>query len=175
MKLKARTRRCSALTSPCPSLRRPRADSTESFVDCDLRYPELHAELSTLKSTVAFLVDKQNADGSWGNWSARTDRAGDGRATSQGYTDGFSPSADAERSPRALTLLQWYLARVDASDARVRGAIDKFLDFILDPTTSAAFGVMQNNSPSRGGALVTGFVGLSLADIVQPFVTFGPL
>ena len=46
----------------------------------------------------------------------------------------------------------------------------------LDPIEkAAAFGVMQNDAPTRGGALVTGFVGLALADIVQPWVTFGPL
>ena len=124
---------------------------------------------------------------------------------------GFSPSGDAERSPRALTLLQWYSARVDSSDAVVNEAIGKFVDFLLDPEVlesiasasasasasssssssssfllshplllfhrqkAAAFGVMQDNAPTRGGALVTGFVGLALADLVQPWVTFGPL
>ena len=63
-----------------------------------------------------------------------TDGEGQGATTSEGYSEGFSPSADAERSPRALTLLQWYLASVDGSDTRVGAALDKFLDFILDPT-----------------------------------------
>ena len=53
--------------------------------------------------------------------------------TRGGYAVGFSPSGDAERSPRALTLLQWYSARVDSSDAVVNEAIGKFVDFLLDP------------------------------------------
>jgi hypothetical protein len=43
--------------------------STESFIDCDLRYPHLKSKLATLKSTVHFLAKEQNADGSWGNWT----------------------------------------------------------------------------------------------------------
>ena len=68
--------------------------STESMIIADLRYPHLHAELATLKSTVHFLVDHQNADGSWGIWNRDTgDLAGDNPL-------GFSPDADAIRSPR---------------------------------------------------------------------------
>ena len=92
-----------------------------------------------------------------------------------GYADGFSPSGDALRSPRALTLLQWYAARVDSGDAKVSRAISRFVDFILDPAKAAAFGVMQDAAPTKGGALVTGFVGLALADLVAPWVTFGPI
>jgi hypothetical protein len=49
-------------------------------------------------------------------------------------------------------------------------SIKKFVDFVLDPAKCKAFGVNTNAS---GGLLVTGFVGLAVADLIKPWVTFG--
>jgi hypothetical protein len=133
--------------------------STESMITCSLHYPELKEKLATLKSTVAWLVANQNSDGSWGKWS---NVSGTGDV-------GFSPSGDAQRSPRALSLLQWYVATYGA-DPKVEASIHSFVNFLLDDAKAKAFGVNQN---STGGVLVTGFVGLAIADLIQPWVTFG--
>lgn len=144
--------------------------STESMIIADLRYPALHAELATLKSTVHFLVDHQNADGSWGVWSR-------GSHTPFGSTLGFSPDADAIRSPRAVSLLQWYVQHVEA-DAAVEAAIAKFVKFLLDPAKMKSFGVCGADTGSASAneahALVTGFVGLAAADLIMPWSTFNP-
>jgi len=134
--------------------------STESMILCDFRYPQLHKALSTLNVTVEWLISHQNADGSWGRFDAATSGA-------DGTLD-FSPSGDAERSPRALSLLQWFAAAVAPRNDVVQ-SIGKYVDFLLNATASRNFGVAQWND----GALVTGFVGLAIADLVQPWSTFG--
>lgn len=126
------------------------------MIDCGLHYSALKDKLMSLKSTVAWLVANQNADGSWGKWDLEG-------------TSSFTPSGDAQRSPRALSLLQWYIATYGA-DSTVTTAIKKFVDFLLNPEKTKAFGVNTNSS---GGVLVTGFVGLAVADLLQPWVTFG--
>lgn len=135
--------------------------STESLVLCDFRYPALHSSLATLNVTVAWLVAHQNHDGSWGQFDQLRSPAGAVR---------FSPSGDAERSPRALSLLQWYAERVEATP-EVVNAIGKFVGFVLNATASKGFGVAQWDN----GALVTGFVGLAVADLVEPWSTFADL
>jgi hypothetical protein len=145
--------------------------STESMIIADLRYPHLHAELATLKSTVHFLVDHQNADGSWGVWTR------DARDLAGRNPLGFSPDADAIRSPRAVSLLQWYVMHVEA-DPAVSAAIAKFVKFLLDPAKMKAFGVCGPDTDSKtaneASALVTGFVGLAAADLIKPWSTFNP-
>jgi len=138
--------------------------STESMITCGLNYPALRAKLATLKSTVDWLVANQNADGSWGKWSS-TGAIG----FSPTGAIGFSPSGDAQRSPRALSLLQWYTTTYGA-DPKVADAIKRFVGFLLDDAKAKAFGV---NTNSTAGVLVTGFVGLAVADLLQPWVTFG--
>ena len=80
--------------------------SAESFIISDLRHPHLRAELASLKSTVTFLVERQNADGSWGEWSNVSTADG---VDPDAMMVSFSPSGDAQRSPRAASLLQWYV------------------------------------------------------------------
>jgi hypothetical protein len=112
------------------------------MIICDLRYPEMHAELATLKSTVHWLVANQNADGSWGA-SGTASAAAAASAQQQlgkAHHNRFSPSGDAQRSPRALSLLQWYASNVDPGDSEVVEAIGKYLGFILNPTKSKNFG-----------------------------------
>eukprot|EP00035_Acanthoeca_spectabilis_P024329 m.453364 g.453364 ORF g.453364 m.453364 type:complete len:416 (-) comp20483_c0_seq1:130-1377(-) len=134
--------------------------SAESFITCGLHYPAMKQKLSTLKSTVEWLVANQNPDGSWGKWSNLT------VGEDQGVR--FSPSGDAQRSPRALSLIQWYLATY-GPDPSIEESIHKFVAFLLDDAKAKAFGV---NTNSTAGVLVTGFVGLAVADLIQPWVTF---
>ena len=161
--------------------------STEPFIIADLRYTgaadaPLRAKLATLKSTVHWLAKNQNPDGSWGAWENKSSELGPG---------GFTPSGDAQRSPRAVSLLQWYQARVapaGSPDPVVAKAIGKYISFLLNPTKMKAFGVAPKDMPHCGcgcnGAcppgrgdflpamLVSGFVGLAAADLIQPWSTF---
>ena len=72
---------------------------------------------------------------------------------------------EQQRSPRAMSLLQWYYQRT--RDERANLAIQKYIKFL---ETKTAF------DPDLYGvnsyALVTGFVGLGLADYIQPWWTF---
>jgi hypothetical protein len=125
--------------------------SAESFITCSLHYPQLKDKLATLDNTVSWLTKNQNADGSWGLWS------------------GSTPSGDSQRSPRALSLLQWY-AETYGSSPVIEASIKKFVAFILDPVKARAFGL---NCNTEACALATGFVGLAVADLLKPWVTFG--
>ena len=89
-------------TDRTPTTYQPITYSTESFIDVDLRYnsPQTKALLAPLKKTVLWLAHNQSADGSWGYIPKPL----------HGLL-GFSASGDAQRSPRALSLLQWYLLR----------------------------------------------------------------
>ena len=78
---------------------------------------------------------------------------------------GFSASGDAQRSPRALSLLQWCYQRLSPPDVRHAKAADAFIEFLLADVDVGAFGVNNLSLP-------TGFVGLALADYIQPWATF---
>ena len=153
------------------------------MIIADLRYTDaadapLRAKLATLKSTVHWLAANQNADGSWGKWSNIPTFQHSNGATSGPGPGGFTPSADARRSPRAVSLLQWYQAKVmppGSPDPVVAKAIDKYVAFLLNPTKMKEFGVMSKDitSPDAlSGMLVSGFVGLAAADLIQPWSTF---
>jgi hypothetical protein len=90
-------------TDRSPTTYQPITYSTESFIDVDLRYnsPQTKALLAPLKKTVLWLAHNQSADGSWGYIP---------KPPEHGLL-GFSASGDAQRSPRALSLLQWHLLR----------------------------------------------------------------
>jgi len=125
--------------------------------------------ISSRQSTVNWLSTHQNKDGSWGNWSTTS-----ASASSAEHPE-FTPSGDAQRSPRALSLLQWYTSHVEP-DAAATKAIGRWLDFALDKKKSAQFGVAQSDGVmAKESPLVTGFVGLALADLVMPWSTFNPL
>lgn len=113
----------------------------EGFVSVDALFgsaPVTRAALSKLNRTVAFLLENQNADGSWG---ARD-------------------SGDGERSPRALTLLQWWLASFEPQGTGWRAAIETTMDKYVNYVTAhwGQYGVNQDT-------LTTGFVGLAFVDL----------
>ena len=140
----------------------PISYSAESFIDVDMRYSDARSRfLSPLRSTCAFLVRNQSADGSWGAFDANALTTGTASPIGQAR---FSASGDAQRSPRALSLLQWCHARL-GGDASFRAAAQKYVNFLLNPANARAFGV---NAP----ALPTGFVGLSIADFISPWISF---
>ena len=112
----------------------------EGFVSVDALFPSpaTRAALARLNATVAFLVANQNADGSWG----------------------VKDSGDGERSPRALTLLQWWLASFEPQGtpwrAVVAATMDRYVDFVL--ANWYGYGI-------NGDTLTTGFTALAFADL----------
>ena len=153
-------------TSDCSDLNgcccRGCADCTESFIDVDLRFTPGNAStkalLAPLKKTVLWLVHNQvtlsrpsetkptlwprthvmsvpcaqSADGHWGYVPS-------GASTSElGAGLGFSASGDAQRSPRALSLLQWYYQRMEPLP-EVEFAINRYVDYLRKCT--APFGL----------------------------------
>lgn len=135
----------------------PISYSAESFVDVDLRYgAAMRGELAAgLNATVAFLVANQSADGSWGKWQKGS---------------GAAAYGDAQRSPRALSLLQLAFQRLGMDDPAVGAAISKYATFLVDPAHRVPYGI----GPGNWLALPTGFVGLSVADLLEPWSTFRP-
>eukprot|EP00945_MAST-04E_sp_MAST-4E-sp1_P008588 g8588.t1 len=123
--------------------------STEAFVDSHLRFgAKTFPELKTLRSTVSFVLDHQ---------------APDGILIING-TQG-----EQQRSPRAISLLQWYLENVSddkAFEERIKVAIGKYFHYLQEHGgKTGSYGINQY-------ALVTGFVGLVAADLLQPWCTF---
>ena len=74
-------------------------------------------------------------------------------------------TGDGERSPRAVSLLQWHNTLYP--NPKSTAAIGRFVHYLLEPKNSAAFGV-------RKGILQSGFVGLVFADLLQPWISFSP-
>jgi hypothetical protein len=105
-------------TDLTPTTYQPITYSTESFIDVDLRYnsPQTKALLAPLKKTVLWLVHNQSDDGSWGYIP---------KPPEHGLL-AFSASGDAQRSPRALSLLQWYYQRMEPLP-EVQAAIQKYV------------------------------------------------
>ncbi len=73
-------------------------------------------------------------------------------------------SEDQQRSQGVLTLLVWHESAV-ASDRRVANALYRNLRYFLEENNRKAFGV--NELP-----ITTGFVGLGIAEALQPGVTY---
>lgn len=118
---------------------------TEAFVATDscLGDEALSQRLGAeLEPTVQWLIGGQNDDGSWGKLR----------------------SADQQRSPRAVSLLTWYFREVNAMPEAAE-AVRKYCAFLLEPANSKAYGVKELVRTS-------GFVGLTLADIIRPGCTF---
>ena len=99
--------------------------------------------LAPLKKTVLWLVHNQSGDGHWGYVPQP---ASPGMLT-------FSASGDAQRSPRALSLLQWYHQRMEPLP-EVAAAIQKYVDYLLDRKHWSVYGI-------NSLALPTGFIGPS--------------
>jgi hypothetical protein len=113
----------------------------EAFINVDKYAAD--AELKSLlrrelKPTVEWLVKIQNADGSWGKLR----------------------SPDQQRSPGAVALLTWYYRDAEP-DPRVAESVRKYCRFLLNPENSSKYGVKEL-------IRTTGFVGLVVADILQP-------
>ena len=130
----------------------PISYSAESFIDVDQHYDGALDYLTPLASTCDWLVGNQSADGSWSDFD-------------DSNLLGLTASGDAQRSPRALSLLQWCAARIPDADPSYAASAKKFIDFLLNPENSDHIGVNTL-------ALPTGFVSLSVADYLQPWVTF---
>ena len=77
-----------------------------------------------------------------------------------------SSKGEQQRSPRAVSLLQWYDERTP-SDKRAGDAIQKYIGFLQSSDAFDPDGYGINSY-----ALVTGFVGLAVADLIQPWITF---
>jgi hypothetical protein len=60
--------------------------------------------------------------------------------------------------------LAWYY-RAAEPDPRIAGAVTKYCHFLLLPANTKAYGVKQLVRTS-------GFVGLTVADLIEPRVTF---
>jgi hypothetical protein len=95
-----------------------------------------------VKPSIEWLLKTQNADGTWGE----------------------ARSQDQQRSPGVLSLLNWYYTKVER-DERVRAAVDKYVAFLLDPSNSRVHGVKEL-------VRTTGFVGLGVAEVLRPGITF---
>ena len=123
----------------------PTADSSESFISNALRFPDSAVAMAgRLNSSVEWMIEEQNTDGTWG----------------------VLLSGDGERSPRAVSLLQWHNSIFPS--AKTTAAIEAFVKYLLQPKKSKAFGVGE-------GILQSGFVGLVFADLLPPWVSFSPL
>jgi len=85
------------------------------------------------------------------------------RQTRQGVW-GKMRSEDQQRSQGVLSLLVWHQTNVAANE-RVRQSIQSNYRFFLDEKNSAAFGVKEL-------PITTGFVGLGIAEVLQPGITF---
>ena len=134
--------------------------SAESFIDVYMRYPDMRATIqSGLNATIKFLVANQSSDGSWGFWQ---------KGNSAAHT------GDSLRSPRALSLLQLAYENFgdgpDYDHAAIGAAIQKNAAFCVNAATRAPFGI----GAPHWLALPTGFVGLAVADLIQPWSTFLP-
>jgi hypothetical protein len=104
---------------------------------------ELHALLKKeVKRCVQWLLNSQNADGSWGKLR----------------------SSDQQRSPRCLSVLTWYYRNCE-KDPAIPPAVEKYCKYLLDPENSKAYGVNEL-------VKTTGFVGLAVAELLKPGSTF---
>jgi hypothetical protein len=97
---------------------------------------------ATLKGSVDWLLQTQNENGCWGKMK----------------------SQDQERSPGCVTLLDWYYRTIEA-DPRIATAVRKYCRFLLDPANQEAYGYKRLFR-------TTGFIGLVLANLLKPNVTF---
>jgi len=118
---------------------------TEAFIAADTYLDD--AQLSSfikkeVKPTVQWLLDKQNPDGSWGKMR----------------------SQDQQRSPCCLNLLNWYYYNVEP-DPKIAESIRRYCRFLLDPEKSKLYG-------NKEFVITTGFVGLAVAEILEPGSTF---
>ena len=128
--------------------------SSESFISNALRFPDSAVAMaSQLNSTVDWMIKEQNPDGTWG----------------------VLLSGDGERSPRAVSLLQWHNSIFPSS--KTTAAIASFVKYLLDPQNSAAFGVKKGILQRRvrwlGVRRSAAAVGHVLAALIELAIPFG--
>ena len=119
--------------------------STEAFVASHTLLADetfRAALIRDIKPSIDWLLRTQNRDGSWGELR----------------------SQDQQRSPGVVTLLAWYY-RSGNPDPRIAKAVRQYCRFLLNPENSRAYGVKEL-------VRTTGFVGLVIADLLKPGVTF---
>lgn len=118
--------------------------SAEAIIDTDLRFGQQSgAPNPSLNRTITYLLEQQQSSG---------DLVGENATV-----------GERQRSPRAASLLQWWSKKTN--DPRVPGALGKYVSFLQTPAAHKDYGLNQY-------ALLTGFVGLALADLIQPWSTF---
>ena len=123
---------------------------TEGVIAFDMflgkTHPSVHAaNAKCFGRTADWLVETQNADGSWGTLG----------------------TSDQQRSPRVATLLSWYasLQADGGGNNKYAAAVQKYIAFLLDPANSAKYGVKDVPNTS-------GFVGIAVADMLKFGVSF---
>ena len=119
--------------------------SAEAIVDADLRGlldPTLDV-FGPAKRMVKYLISQQQPSGEL-------------------LDPSVASFGEQQRSPRAMSVLQWYVSRT--GDSAAEAALERYTNF-LQKSAFGGYGVNQY-------ALVTGFVGLGLADLIQPWSTF---
>jgi hypothetical protein len=98
--------------------------------------------LGGVRPCIEWLLQAQGADGLWGK----------------------AKSFDQQRSPGVISLLAWYHRTVDP-DPRISQAVRRYFQCLLDPANSRRYGVKEL-------VRTTGFVGLAVAELLEPGVTF---
>lgn len=122
---------------------------TEAFVSVDRHVPGSTDALAALNTTVRWVLSMQAHNGSLG----------------------VPMTPGGERATRIASLLQWASLRLDLDPATAAAAsrgVDAWVDYILTERGAWETGVMVYGLP-------TGFVGLAVADLVQPWVTWTPV
>lgn len=120
--------------------------SAEAFVDLHLRFGAAATPmLRELAKTINFLLSKQGPSG----------------ALLPNGTSG-----EIYRSARATSLMQWWYMNVEPSNEKLAQAISRYVvDWLQSDEGAAKEGVASKALPS-------GFIGLVVADLIQPWATF---
>jgi hypothetical protein len=96
----------------------------------------------SMARSVQWLLNLQNADGTWGKLR----------------------SEDQQRSQGILNLLVWYYNEISPNPLILDGVRSNY-GFFLKPANSAKFGVKEL-------PITTGFVGLGIAEVLEPGITY---
>ena len=118
----------------------------EGFLSVDRHIPGALSRLKALDSTVQWVISMQLTNGSLG----------------------IPMTPGGERATRTASLLQWAALRLESDTAaKAKAALAKWVAYITSERGGWETGV-------RIYGLPTGFVGLAIADLVQPWVTWTP-
>lgn len=120
---------------------------TEGFLSVDRHVPGALTRLRALNSTVQWVATMQLANGSLG----------------------IPMTPGGERATRTASLLQWATLRLaeDSVATQAQASLTRWVDYITSAEGALETGVNIY-------ALPTSFVGLAVADLVQPWVTWTP-